>query len=323
MQQDILGMLDEYAAREQKAYANYRRQYQRETPPPRKPSRWVGFPWSTIPFAVIALAGSLLSALRTAPVFIEIASLTVSPVFAAAEGILAMLAIDMAVVAFRFILVMLQYRGHETQAGITRWVRFGFWFAFATQLIAQVYAVREIATILNAAAQWLELAIAMAAALSGMILAFVTGEILAVLVMQSQAARKEARDDYTAALNEWQDSLRRSWNRNKGNYGIEPPPELRQLRPTLTTLSEGVSTDNADRGTDSTDNRRGGADMTARPPSPSEAEVMAYLENNPEAVALTVRELADITGINRDAVSKAKRRLSEPVSANGHSNGTH
>jgi hypothetical protein len=63
-----------------------------------------------VPFAAIALAGSALSALRTAPVFIEIASLTVAPVVATAEGILAMFAVDMAVVAYRFILVVLSYR---------------------------------------------------------------------------------------------------------------------------------------------------------------------------------------------------------------------
>lgn len=323
MQHDVLEMLDEYAERETKAYANYMRQYKRETPPPRKPSRWVGFPWSTIPFSVIALAGSLLSALRTAPVFIEIASLTVSPVFAAAEGILAMLAIDMAVVAFRFILVMLQYRGQETQVQITRWVKIGFWFAFATQLIAQVYAVRGIATILNQFASALELAIAIAAALAGMILAFVTGEILAVLVLQSQSARHEARTEYETALNEWRESLRRSWNRNKGNYGIEPPPELRQLRSTLPALTNGVSADNADSADKSADNRRMGADKPVRPPSPSVAKVMAYMRENPGSEALTVRELSDRTGINRDAVSKAKQRLSAALSDNHSSNGTH
>jgi len=318
-QRDVLAVLDEYAAHEQRAYSHYKRQYAREIPPPSKPSRFTGIPWSAIPFAVIALAGSLLSALRTFPVFSEIARLTVGPEIAFVEGFLAMLAIDMAVVAFRFILVMLRYRGKETEAEITRWVRFGFWFAFTTQLVAQVYAVREIATVLNSASQAFELAIALAAALSGMILAFVTGEILAVLFLRSQGERKAAKTEYDMATADWRGSLKKSWDRNKSKFGVEPPIELTQNRLTLTNDASVSALTNTDTGTDNTAN--GGRRVLTRrkPPSPTERTVIRYLRENPDDKTLTVRELADKIGVNRDAVSKAKRR----VSMNGHSTDNH
>lgn len=303
--EEVFESLSDVARYEQQAFENHKRQYMRENPPPRKPPKWRGIPWMMVPFAAIAVAGSLLSAFRTAPVFIEIAKLTVNPTIAMAEGLLAMIAIDMAVVAYRFIKVVLDYKGEASNARVTNWVTFGFWFAFFTQLIAQVYAVREIATMLNQYVEWLELAIALAAALSGMVLAFVTGEIMAVLWMRSTADRERVLADYQQAVADWADSMRRSWSRKKATLGIETPAFRQQV-------SAVVSADTPDRGTN--------AGETV---SPSVEKALTWLMANPDAARLSVREIADLSGINRDAVNKARRRLTASVSENGNHNGTH
>jgi hypothetical protein len=153
--------------------------------------------------------------------------------------------------------------------------------------------------------EWLELAIALAAALSGMVLAFVTGEIMAVLWMRGRAERERVLAAYQRAVTEYGDSLRRSWNRKKVTLGIETPA-FRQ------PVSEGVSTDNADRGAD----RR---ELV----SPSVQKALTWLTENPDAARLSVREIASLSGINRDAVSRARRQLTASAPENGNHNGTH
>jgi len=296
-QQD--GRLARAARFEEQAFAYHKRQYRRENPPPPKPSRWVGVPWMMAPFALIAFAGSALSALRTAPVFIRIAGLTDGPEAAIAEGILAMIAVDLAVVAFRYVLVLLEYRGRESDAAITGRVKMGFWVAFTTQTIAQIYAVRGIAEMLNRFSGWLELGVALTAALSGMVLAFVTGEIMAVLWMRAQAAREQADLKYRQDTDEWLESMRRSWNRKKAALGIEASA-LRQR------LSESVTDRAADR-----------PDAI----SPSVTKALTWLRENPDATVLPVRTIADMAGVNRDAVSRARRMLT--ASATKNDNGTH
>lgn len=295
-------LLENSARLEGRAFEYHRQQYRRENPPPRRPSRWVGIPWMMIPFAAIVLAGSALSALRTAPVFIQIAGLTVGPEVAIAEGILAMIAIDMAAVLFRFAIILLDRQNRETEAAITRRVKVGFWIAFLTQAIAQIYAVRGIATVFAGIAAGLELAIALAAALSGMVLAFTTGEIMAVLWMRAQAARERADQEYRAAVDEWFRSMRHSWNRKKVSMGIETP----LLRQRLSA----VVTDNAD---------------SREPASPSVTKALTWLQTHPDATGLPVRTIADMAGVNRDAVSRARRMLtaSEHPSVTREGNGTH
>lgn len=301
-----LELLDEYAKHEEKAFGNYRRQYIRETPPPKKPPRMTGFPWITLVFAGIVLCASLLLALRTGPVFYEIARLTVGHWLAVVEGVLAVLAIDVAAVALRFIAVTNHRRG-QADIKLTRWIHGAFLVALATEVMSQAYSVRGVASALDSYSDKLEIGIAVAAALSAIILAFASGEILAVLMLQAQATRNEAFSDYNAALSEWRLSLKASWNSNKARLGVKPPPQLKAAK----AVDKGrVSADKA----------------SDKPPQtkltkPSELQAAAYLRANPADMGLPVRDLAAKTGINRTAVSNARRFVSTEVSTSMSANG--
>jgi hypothetical protein len=299
--------LDDYAAREEKAFGLYQRQYARQYPPPKSPNiRWsTGVPWIAVLFGIIAIAGSALAALRTSPVFIQVADLTVSKWLAYAEGFLAMLVIDLGVIAFRYAAIYLTHKNQANAPSITHWVKRGAEFAFGTQLIAQLYAVRGMVSWLPAGVEaLLELAIAIAAALSGMVLAFVTGEILAVLALQMQHERSQVKHQFDSDLSEWREGLTKAWKTDRSRYIGTPPAADRSHLRRVSRL-----TDNADSSTDKrtvrgTDNRL----LLIKRPSPAEQEVLTFLLDNPDKVTLTVRELSELTGVNRDAVNKAKQR---------------
>lgn len=308
-ERDVLVALDEYAAAETKAFAMYSRQYERQYPQPvRLHLRWyTGIPWIAALFAIIAVAGSALAAFRTAPVFIEVAEETVSETAALIEGFLAMLVVDLGVIAFRYASIYLMHKNKDYAPQITDWVKRGAEFAFATQLIAQLYAVRGMVTWLPGGIEgFLQLAIAVAAALSGMVLAFVTGEILAVLALQMQHDRRVLLNEYHEHLNEWREALTKAWKADRNRYiGTPPAADRKRHSRRVSRLS-----DSADKRAD-------------KPLSPSEKTALHFLVSNPDAADLTVREVADLSGVNRDAVSKAMRRYRMEMSGNGHGEVAH
>lgn len=305
--------LDHYEQREERAYAMYRRQYQRQYPPPAKPrvfARMSGLSWI---FLVIALAGSALAATRTVPVFVGIArdEFEHLPTLGAILiGLLALVVVDAGAILFRFASVYVAHQRAGDMPSITEWVKWGAGFALATQLIAQLYGVRATVSWLpNGVQNAMELVIASAAALSGMVLAFVTGEILAVLALQAQHDTTAAQLDYEADMAVWRDNLAHSWEARKGRYAGKAP----RADGALTRADSRPPT-----------KRRQSHDISARPPSPAELKAAQWLADHEDSAGLTTREVAELSGINRDAFSKARQRLamglSVPVSerTNGH-----
>jgi hypothetical protein len=158
----------------------------------------------------------------------------------------------------------------------------------------------------------MELIIASAAALSGMVLAFVTGEILAVLALQAQHDTTAARLDYEADMAVWRDNLAQSWKADRGRLiGAAPRADTRRSAAAPAQ----------------TDTRRRRPDRQDAPPSPTELKALRFLSQRSDADQLTVRQLAALAGVNRDASSKALQRwrqgVSVPVSErqNGHGEG--
>lgn len=311
--QTSLEELEQYDRREARAYAMFEKQYQRRYPQPSKPSvvkRLPGLGWL---FLLIAVAGSLLAAERTVSVFVEIARLTSDRYIAYGVGAIAFIVVDVGAISFRYARIFLTYRYADTPPAITDWVSRGAAFALGTQLAAQLYGVRGIVSWLPGGVEdALQLAIALAAALSGMLLAFITGEILAVMALQAQHENRAERVQYDADMVLWRAGLTSDWEAKRHRF--------------VGTLSRTDKRSRSD-----TDKRADKRPAVARKPSPSEEKAYRFLADHPELSGRTVRELAVLSGVNRDAANKAKQRfewelsvpLSERVSAhsNGHGKG--
>ena len=309
-EEQSLDAFSQYERREEQAYAMFVKQYQRRYPRPAKPSAIKGFPRLAWVFLLIAVAGSLLAAERTVSVFTEIARLTAGSVYVAyGVGAVAFIVVDVGAISFRYARIYLTYRYADTPPAITDWVSRGAAFALATQLAAQLYGVRGIVSWLPAQVEdVLQLTIALAAALSGMVLAFVTGEILAVLSLQAQHDNRGIMRQYDADMTAWRDGLTVAWNAKRTQYVGALPTTDKPRR--------------AD-----TDKRPVRKTRDERPPSPSVVKALEFLTRYGDPSDLTARKLEALSRINRTACGEAlnlyRARLSASMSAraNGHGNG--
>lgn len=312
-EQDLVARLRDYDRQQNAAWQVFTRQFDRENPVPPAPRAWQWLPFAMVPFAVLGLSGAFLSALRTAPVFAYIAQqfygetgAAVSGAISSLEGLVATLVVDGAAVAFRFAMVVYNADGNA-QKEISAWVNRGFYFAFASQVITNLYAVMDVATALpDAAKKVAEIAIMVVAALSGIIIAFATGDILGHQWLGSQSKRRELERAYQAAVAERDERRMAAWSRKKAKLGVREPGEV-------SALSARTRTDNADK--DEGASARGRTARTDEGPGPAEQRAIAWLSEHPADRDLPVRQLADRIGVSKTVVADARRRV---LSSNGH-----
>jgi len=278
-----------------RAMRRARREYAAKNPPPTKPRQSARLPWFGWPILAVMLAGALLAAFRTFPVFQSIAALTVGEIPATIEGFLAMVTIDLAVVMFRFIIVYQKYRKAPQSAKLTRQVGFGALVAVLTQFFAQLYATRDISSEMQT---WsgLEIVVAFSAALGAMALAFIAAEIIAVLWVQSIEEHGKAKQEYNEARAKWHKGFGRSWDRAKRrDPSLSPSPGDTRDKASAPKPSRGAK----------------------QGPTPSEGLVIAYIEDNPASLDMPVRELAEAVGVSKSVAGRARKNVTSP-SPNGN-----
>lgn len=214
-------IVDQHTERYEKAWAAFNRLYVLERPMPQAPKWHVGLPWLMLPFGIIAACGIALSALRTAPVFRQIAVPLVGESFALVEAALAVVVIEVAIVIMRYVLIVQKSEdGKLNTDDLRAWMRYGFWLAFAVAILANLYASIKHVPVVAPVAPVLDLVIALAVGVSAPMLAFISGDILASLYLRSERRRAELRARFDASLTDWQDARERSWNARKGDYGL-------------------------------------------------------------------------------------------------------
>jgi len=217
-----LQIYEQHAERHEKAYAAFTQIYALERPKPQPPRWYEGLPYQMIPFSLIAIAGILLSALRTAPVFQSTAEPIVGETLSYAEAILAVIVIEVFVVVGRYTWVLLNAQDGESNVGeVKAWMRAGFWFAFAIAAIANLYASVSHLPILAVVKPILDLIMAVLVGLSAPVLAFISADILGILWARSDRRRTELRQAFEDAMNNWFEGRENSWNARKKDYGLK------------------------------------------------------------------------------------------------------
>lgn len=297
-------IFDQHTERYEKAWEAFNRLYVMEHPAPPAPRWYQGLPWLMIPFGVIALCGIALSALRTAPVFQQIAVPLVGETFALLEAALAVIVIEVAIVIMRYVLVLQRAEdGKLNTDDLRAWMVGGFWLAFGVAILANLYASIKHVPLVAPVAPLLDLVIALAVGLSAPMLAFIAGDILASLYLRSERRRADLRARYEAALSDWQTAREKSWNARKGDYGLRLRVDnLPAATASMSALSEpdGQRTD--------VDGRGHGYGVGYVKRTDAQDRVRAYLDSNPDAISLTVRELAATVGVGKTTVAEVVRQ---------------
>jgi uncharacterized membrane protein len=301
----------------QMARTAFERAYAREYKPPKEPGKLAGRPWAMIPFGVLGFLGSFLSALRTAPVFSYVAArfsnvaegVVLPALMTTIEGVVATLVVDGAAIAFRFAMVVYNNDGNS-KIEVSKWVNRGFWLAFIAQVVGNLYATMGVATGLTGEVRNLaELAIAIVTGLSGVVIAFATGDILGHQWLGSKKERQQIEDEYKFELAAWKEKREGMWSRRKASYGVA-------------VAVDGASVSARTKRTERTARTGENADELPR----TVLQVVEHLSANPGDARLSVRDLAERVGVGKTSAASGRNAYLEQVgpsvlSSNGHSNG--
>lgn len=280
-----MGMeIEQLAEKHEKVYTAFLAMDTREHPLPPAPHWWDGLPWMMLPFGIIAIAAVLLSSLRTAPVFQQIA-LPLIGSWSYAEAVLAVLAIELAMVFIRYWGVLESARKGRPH-NIDAWASTGFWVAFVVAVLANLYGSTKDLALLTSIRDALDLTISVIVGLSAPLLAFISGDILGALWTQSQQYRDGLLSAYRQAMDEYQDSRERRWRARREDYGMVIRVEKEPVR-ALSSLSNGQS------GHGAQERRKW-----------QEEKGLAYLVEHPESASLSVREFAALVGISKSKAAE-------------------
>lgn len=222
------------ADRHEKAYAAFLKMDRLEHPEPKKPGVFRHLPWIMIPFAIVALAGIVLSASRTAFVFYDIALAQFNNVVGllpTAEAINAIIVVDLSFVIFRYVTILLHYQRTKEAKEISVWMGRGFGTSFGVALTANVYSSVQRLPMLQAVKPFLDLAMGLAVGISVPILAFISGDILGILWVNALEKREHSWEVYLQELNDFNEARERRWATRKKDYGLSIKANIEAVQP--------------------------------------------------------------------------------------------
>ena len=236
-----LQVYNQHSECHERAWTAFTKIYILEHPKPTAPQWYHGLPYLMLPFSVVVLAGIALSALRTAPVFQQVALSTVGIELATAEALLAVVVIEVFLVLGRYAFILLSAQDGESNIGeVKQWMRAGFWIAFGIAVGANLYASIAHLPIVAPIKPIIDLVAALAVGISAPLLAFISADILGILWARSERRRADLWTAYKAAQEDWFEARERSWTTRKKDYGlrisVEAPPSS-----SVPALSNGIS----------------------------------------------------------------------------------
>lgn len=251
--------------------------------------------WIKAALAVVLVASMIVSGSHTIPTFAG-----GDNVLKAIIGIAGFFMLEVAIVAFEFIRTQRHYRVvREEPATLNFFLKAGLGLALMVLLTVQVeYMLTQGGISIH---DNVRLFILVSMAIGAPLLAFFTGGILAMYSVMDRVQLRRHTEAWQAEMQQWEDELRRSWQANKAKFGgrvsvtVERPSAVSEER----LLS--VSTQTDTRQTGAGYNRVSSAVDIAR----------QWLTDNPDKADMPVRQLADMIGVGKDSVAKARKDMQQ------------
>jgi hypothetical protein len=294
---------DEATQRVEAAYRAFRAGYEVMKPPPQSPES-KRFLFGVKQYGMFAgLIGSVIvSASHTIPVFLGLKSVGEINLtsFEFIVGMAIFVMIEMSVIVFAYSAT--ESEGNtDTAHRVRSFTRGGMWFIVTIAVLANVYYV--LAANINIPSQgfiavsweWIRVAIFLLIGTSAPVIAFMTGDILAIDVLKHNSKNRRDMQMYEEAFKEWNNGLAASWAAQKNRWGGSV--NINVSKPENVYLS--AQTDSRQTQSGASYNRVSSATDTA----------YEWLLANPDSQNKPVRELAEIIGVGKDSVAKAKRRV--------------
>lgn len=285
-------------------YVAFRRIYaQTNRTPPRKTYVNRNY-YARLAIGGVMIAASVVSASHTIPVFAgDMDGTWVEGIIHLFVGIAAFVMGEMALASYAYTGVMRHFRDTgEEPASLKALLRWGVGVPVVIMVAANVS--HQFQTSGEYIDPRIMSGIRLAIALAAPLMAYISGEVFATFEVGDRIDEAKLEKENADAESAWEDRCRAAWDRNKHLYGgkirVEPVP-VPQI-----SVSAPVS---AVRGADGqrTDNHGYGTGYTKR--MDARDMIRTHLQENPDDLSMTVRELADKLGRSKTTVAEVMKEM--------------
>lgn len=281
-----LSIYGQYADKHNAAYSAFRRTYEQQTPPPIhiQATRDSLF----VPAALVVIIGASV---------IVSGSRTIGEFGGGFIGVAAFFMLEMSIVAYAFFTVRRSYTD-ALLANSRKLAGRGLKVAFVVAMAANVHNVLQTRGAMIDSN--LNTLINVGVAISAPVLAWISGDILAIETMANASRTRKADEDYRTRLAEWTAGLNGAWELQKAKWRIRlddqqvtismpVQPQLSAVRP----LGNEADTDSG---------HATGQGYSKAPDARTKAH--EYISANPESIALPAREFAELVGIGKSTAAE-------------------
>lgn len=270
------GLFDEQAVRYEAAYAAFQRAYELKQPPPTRTT-------AVRPDYVVLIA---LLALVVASVVVS-GSRTITEFGGGIVGLMAFVMLEAGIVGYSFIRTKSHFT-EERAASVRRLTTAGMLIALAVAVAANLHATLAANGV--ALAEWLNTAILIAVSVSAPVLAFISGDVLGMEAVAYERRKADAEAVYAAAMGEWRSGLNASWQASPLYRGVRLTTEVTVTTPALSSPVQPAS-----KALSSGQNPR--------------QRVQSFLQQTPEAVNWTARELAEACAVSPQTANTVRNAM--------------
>lgn len=282
----------QYADTYEAAYAAFMRTYAVRNPPPARDVavstsrrlRWL--------VGGMALASIIVSAFHTLPVFVPAENMT-PLVYVVAVAVFVMVELGLVITSY----VSIQYFADDKPLHDTaRLVTFARRLLFALAVTVNVYSVmRGQAYAAGGLWNFLDVGITIFVGISAPVMVLITGDVIAVTLVQDRRAQAALDAQYEEALSAWRAGLDRAWSASRTRKAVKVEVPGNSI--------PGLSNGNV--GMENAGNRReyssGGTPGHSKRPNASDV-VRQHLETNPDDASANPFELAERLGVGKSTV---------------------
>lgn len=222
----------------EQAYQAFSRMDAREHPAPLAPRWWQTFNFTMVIYAVALGSSFILSSLSTGSVVSDSAKHFLGIHLAALEAVLSVLTLELVFSGTRFVMIFTDYKLHGTIPDSHTWMKAGFWLSCAMILLTNLYfRLGKLEGVSLDIKNIMDVILGFMLAIAVPIMAFVSGDVLAILYITGDKARKELVDAFNTIMTAYIEGRQRRWIAKKREFGISDKLSAARAR-----LSAGEST---------------------------------------------------------------------------------
>lgn len=289
---DELQHYDDWQARYERAYAVFKSTYELRYPPPERAVTKRENTGAVLALAALVLASVIVSGSRTIGEF-----------GGGVIGLAGFVMIEVGIVAYAFIRTRVDYDDTRHQS-VKKLVGMGMWLAFFVAVFANVHSTLKAGGVLP---EWLDTIVLLVLGFSAPVLAFISGDVLGMLAVMDASRARRADREYQDAMRIWADGLNASWNAQKQRMGVGAPSAVSITDGQKTAQNPALSVRTTTYG--QADGRGHGYGTGYERRNDARDKVRAYLEANPDAFNLTVRDLAERAGVGKTVAASVRKEM--------------